>query len=427
MQQKQKQRQSQRVVVNVNQQRRAPAKRQRVQRQPQQVVYQPLITMSGSVPVPQPYYNPSPVQSSGGFNPTPSAPSLGTPTSISDPVVLPSFAKEEAVAIGGEEFVMPALTPVREPIPVAAPENIIVPTPPSRPPPPSIINEIIPAPPPPISIISTKPPLTIDKSDKSSGKFILPPPPARNEMKPVPSVVNANDNKSVSTLLSEISRDTGINSRSVADFLFKKKKQADKPVTGSQVSASTGSSGEGMGIAPNNEPVFFTKENMSVAGAPASLPTISTRPSFYNPSVKGGEFTNKPVIVAPKEVIVIKKPEKKQKDPYDIFSEAERSLPANIIPSEGEGSLAIIPRMVSDKKPPKKRIVAESSGSEREVNVIPLDKPAGRRLPAVKEKKSSYQSKADLQQVARDNKVDVYRPNGKEKTMNELRIELSGK
>ena len=88
VQQKQKQKQSQRVVVNVNQAR--PAKRRPVARArpPQQVVYQPLITMSGSVPVPQPSYNP--IQSSGGFNPPPPTPRPPPRPPLRAPVPVPA-------------------------------------------------------------------------------------------------------------------------------------------------------------------------------------------------------------------------------------------------------------------------------------------------------------------------------------------------
>lgn len=213
VQQKQKQKQSQRVVVNVNQAR--PAKRRPVARarQPQQVVYQPLITMSGSVPVPQPSYNP--IQSSGGFNPPPPTPSLGTPISSSAPVELPVFADESVKVVGDERMTAPISAPVPKPVDIIVPIRPVIPD--DRP-------VVMPKPiPPPKPIITSPPPsLVTDNSDRS--KFIIPPqkpPPARIEMKP-------DDDKSVGTLLSELSKDTGINSKSVANFLFKKKKQPEK-------------------------------------------------------------------------------------------------------------------------------------------------------------------------------------------------------
>ena len=450
VQQKQKQKQSQRVVVNVNQPKRAAVKRRQT-RQPQQVVYQPLITMSGSVPVPQPYYNPSPVQSSAGFAPTAPTPSLGTPTSLSSPVVLPSFAGEETVAIGGEDVAMPALAPVREP----TPEPIVVPAPVYRPPPASIINEnrpVIRTPPPliapsPIIRVTPSPPASVPDS-----RFISQPPS------------RADDNKSVSTLLSEISRDTGINSKSVADFLFKKKKQpipSPPPSVAREqpqiLSLINPNQLESNSIFPSTTSSGISSlTDVSVASSDMSVPetilTDTTKADYlflddrsipapesissmsgFNPPSEKSSIKKKPIIAEPKEPVVIKKPELKRADPYDpfsIFSDNE-SIARDTPIIEPSGDIASdAATQGTYKKPAKKREVVLSSGSERDVNIIPLDKPAGRRIPPtklapVKEKKSSYQSKADLQLIAKDKKINLLRPNGKEKTMNELRLELS--
>lgn len=425
VQQKQKQKQSQRVIVNVNQPKRAAAKRRQA-RKPQQVVYQPLITTSGSVPVPMPY----PIQSTAGFAPSAPTPSLGTPANLSSPVVLPSFAGEETVAIGGEDVAMPVLTPV----PAPTPEPIVVPTPPYRPPPPSIINEnrpVIRIPPPIIapSPITTPPPSLV--TDKSDSSFIKPPR-------------RADDNKSVSTLLSEISRDTGINSQSIANYLFKKKKKEpqmlslinpdllDRASTVDTPSSITKS--DSSVSVPDNEPVFYTKENMSVAGAPASLPTISTRSGFYNEPFKGS-FTNKPIIAEPKEVVVLKKPELKRSDPYDVFSsgsgfEEVSPMKRNESSSSTEELFSDVTKSSYKGKPPKKREVVVSSESERDVD-IPIRRksptPAPVRLTPVKEKRSNYKSLGDLQDLAKEQKLPITRPNGKKKTRNELLLELSVK
>jgi len=398
----QKQKQSQRVIVNVNQQRRAPAKKRAQPRQ--QVSYQPIITMSGSVPVPPPYYNPFPIQSSAGFNPTPPVQSLGTP--ISAPVELPVFAKESPIAIGDEDVLMPILRPVKTPVPVQVREPTISPIinenrPVIRPPPPIIAPSPISIPSPPTSIIS-KPSLVSDKS-----QFITPPKPPQ----------------SVSSLLSDISKETGINSKSVADFIFKKKKEpVVRPpvrieVPKSDITTSTSDSVKG-----DNEPVFFAKESMSVAGAPASLPTISTRPSFYLPSVKGGEFTNTPIITKPKEVVVLKKPELKRNNPYDLFSDNE-SIARDVPMAEDIASNAAT--QGTNTKPVKKRPVLSESDSDF-VNIIPNDAPAGRRLAPVKERTSKYQSLADLQFIAKGKDIPLTRANGKKKTREELRLEILG-
>jgi len=376
--------------------------------------------MGGSVPQPVPIFNPSPIQSSGGFNiPTPVPTSLGAPMELSAPVEVPVFAKETPIVIGGEQLPMPVMEPVKElaPIPIREKQPVVVPV---KPP---IIEDkpiVMPRPPPaqPISIISTKPPLTADKSDS---KFILPPPPARSDM------------KSTASMISELSKETGITSKKVADFLFPKKKE---PASGSKsvVSDLTKSAGPSTIFAENwknelkapkapvdNDPLFFTKEDLSVAGPPPSLPTISTRSGFYNEPFKGS-FANEPIIVPPKEVVVLKKPELKRSNPYDIFSDndANRSIAS-------EKSLIVIPKTANEKpsaKPPKKRVVM-SSDSERELNIIPLDEPAG-RLPTVKERRSNYITLAELQEQAVKNKISITRANGKKKTREELRLEILG-
>ena len=394
----QKQKQSQRVIVNVNQPKRAAAKRRQA-RKPQQVVYQPLITTSGSVPVPMPY----PIQSTAGFAPSAPTPSLGTPASLSSPVVLPSFAGEETVAIGGEDVAMPALRPVPVPTPSIINENKPV----IRPPPPLIA---------PSPITSSPPPSLV--TDKSDSSFIKPP---------------RRDDKSVSTLLSEISRDTGINSKSVADFLFKKKKKEQDRASTVDTPSSITKSDSSVSV-PDNEPVFYTKENMSVAGAPASLPTISTRSGFYNEPFKGS-FTNKPIIAEPKEVVVLKKPELKRSDPYDVFSsgsgfEEVSPMKRNESSSSTEELFSDVTKSSYKGKQPNKREVFMSSESERDVD-IPIRRkaptPAPVRLTPVKEKRSNYKSLGDLQDLAKEQKLSITRPNGKKKTRNELLLELSVK
>ena len=511
VQQKQKQKQSQRVIVNVNQPKRAAAKRRQA-RKPQQVVYQPLITTSGSVPVPMPY----PIQSTAGFAPSAPTPSLGTPANLSSPVVLPSFAGEETVAIGGEDVAMPVLTPV----PAPTPEPIVVPTPPYRPPPPSIINEnrpVIRIPPPIIapSPITTPPPSLV--TDKSDSSFIKPPRRA--------------DDKSVSTLLSEISRIsslTGMPPELVARSLEIKSKKPSPPPPPpslnsevSRISSLTGMPPELVARAleirskkpsppppnsvasqkpqmlslinpdlldrastvdtpssitksdssvsvPDNEPVFYTKENMSVAGAPASLPTISTRSGFYNEPFKGS-FTNKPIIAEPKEIVVLKKPELKRSDPYDVFSsgsgfEDVSPMKRNESSSSTEELFSDVTKSSYKGKQPNKREVFMSSESERDVDIpirrkaptpapvrltpvkekrsnykslgerdvdIPIRRkaptPAPVRLTPVKEKRSNYKSLGYLQDLAKEQKLSITRPNGKKKTRNELLLELSVK
>lgn len=414
VQQKQKQKQSQRVVVNVNQPKRAPAKR-RQPRQAQQVSYQPIITMSGSVPV----QAPMPVQSSGGFTPTTPTQSLGTPIGISAPVVLPTFAEEPVRVIGGEDVSVPILRPVPVPTPIR-----------------------VPAIRPPARVTGSQ----VSVSTGSGSSFILPPPS--------PPSLAVSFPQSDLTLRSEIRRkkkeDYGIQDprqqeltdayqKRLDDNRFENDKIREQRLTKQRLaeqfpeesSLSTHSMGtsSGSGSSANEKYKFFTKENMSVAGAPASQPTISTRPSFYEPSVKGGEFTNQPIITAPKEVVVIKKPELKRTDPYSIFSDNESIARAPAIQEDVASDAATQGTYKKPAKPAKKRPVVIGSDTELSdtgANIIPLDKPAGRRLPPVKEKKSSYQSKGDLQQIAKDKKINILRPNGKEKTMNELRLELSG-
>lgn len=223
VQQKQKQKQSQRVVVNVNQAR--PAKRARPRprqvQQPQQVSYQPIITMTGSVPVPQPYYNP--IQSTAGFPSTPPPPSLGTPVSLSAPVEVPVFADESVKVIGDE--------PMTAPIPKSEPQkpiDIIVPIKPFIPDE-TIVVKPKPRPALPPSIISTKPPLTIeDKSDSSSGKFLLPPPPARNEMKQIVDSAEVARKQAFDKEVAEGSRVSGLSPELVSRALTNRAKRLEK-------------------------------------------------------------------------------------------------------------------------------------------------------------------------------------------------------
>lgn len=432
VQQKQKQKQSQRVVVNVNQARPAKSRQPKRASRPQQVVYQPLITMSGSVPVPQPYYNP--IQSSGGFNPPPPTPSLGTPISSSAPVELPVFADESVKVVGDERMTAPISAPVSKPVDIIVPIKPVIP---------DDTPVVMPKPiPPPKPIITSPPPsLVADGSDRS--KFIIParpPPPARSEMRP-------DDGKSVSTLLSELSKDTGINSKSVADFLFKKKKQPDKPtpvppvdrdrpptrVSGSQVSVSSGSS-SGMSV-PETILTDTTKADYLFLDDRSIPPpeSISSMSGFNPPSEKS-LIKKRPVISEPKETVVVKKPEIKRSSPYDpfsIFSDNESiAREVAVIPEDIASDVAT--QGTFKAKPPKKRTVVKGSDTELSdtgANIIPQE--IGRRIPPtklapVKEKKSSYVSKADLQIIAKDKKINILRPNGKEKTMNELRLEIAG-
>lgn len=454
--QKQKQKQSQRVVVNVNQEK---AKRRRASkpRPRQQVSYQPIISMSGSVPVPFPY----PIQSSGGFTPMTPA-----PTSLGAPVVLPTFAEEPVRVIGGENVSVPTPMPVNVPTPI--PVNV---------PTPSIINEIAPSlrPPPPTiaptPIIKPAPPKSIitQPSRGSDKQFIEPPAPP----------------PSISSFLSDISKDTGITSQKIANVLFKKKKSPTPsiqepqmlslmnpnpslgssafPSTASSVASNSGGYQDSYSIFSaelandSNKPRTYqgrpriepdpSSADSSIASSsamsvPTSIPTSTTKADYlflddrsipddrsissmsgFNPPSEKSSIKKNPIIAEPKEVVVSKKPEKKKKDPYDIFSDAERSLPPNIIPSEDEASLAIIPRMVSGKKPPKKRTVEELSDTG--ANIIPQD-VAGRRIPLapIRETKG-YQPLAELQSIAESNGIAIKMGN-KKKTRTQLIREIYG-
>jgi len=403
----QKQKQSQRVVVNINQEkakrRRASKPRQRQTQLPSQVSFQPIISMSGSVPIPQPYYNPSPIQSSGGFAPTQPA-----PTSLGAPLEVPVFSGETPKIIGDENVSVKVKSPVKAPTPIPVKEpplSIITEITPSlRPPPPPVVSTPIIKPAPPKSIIS--------QPSRGSDKQFLEPTPT-----PTPSV---------SSLFSDISKETGITSQKVADFLFKKKKQEPKappPSIASSSPPSSIASSSAMSV-PTSIPTSTTKADYLFLDD-RSIPedkSISSMSGFNPPSEKSS-IKKQPIIAEPKEVVVVKKPEKKEKNPYDIFSEAERSLPPNIIPSEDEASLAIIPRMVSEKKPPKKRAVVES---DEEINIIP-DVSAGRRMPPIPERKSNYQSKAELVSIAKARGIDLEKMNGKPKTRKDLYMDIYGR
>jgi len=198
----QKQKQSQRVVVNINQEkakrRRAPKPRQRQTQLPSQVSFQPIISMSGSVPVPPPYYNPSPIQSAGGFIPPPPA-----PTSLGAPLEVPVFAGESAKVIGDERVSVPVSKPV------SVPESIIVPIEPVVPDDrPIIMPRPVPAP--PTAIIST---ITASKKGDNS----------------IASQSLGSRAQSLSSLFSDISKETGITSSDVAKFMFKKKPKTSPP------------------------------------------------------------------------------------------------------------------------------------------------------------------------------------------------------
>jgi hypothetical protein len=309
---------------------------------------------------------------------------------MSSPVELPVFAEEPVRVIGDENLSAPVSAPVSVPTPI-------------RVPPPSIISEITPdlrAPPP---TISSKPSVGSEK------QFIAPPPPPP---------------QSISSLLSDISKETGITSQSVADFLFKKKKTESKQPELKR---------------PEPRPpvrIEVPKSDITASTSEAeSMSTISTKPSFNPPSEKS-LIKPKPIIAEPKEVVVLKKPELKrgsQYDPFGIFSDNE-----SIARGGGDAE-----EIFSDKaekgsitKPPKKRPVVMSSESEREFNKFNVPEETGRRMPAtepvrlapVKEKKkSNYQSKEQLQVIAKKSGIDLNRPNGKPKTREELRLEIAGK
>lgn len=365
VQQKQKQKQSQRVVVNVNQAKRAPAKRRRQTRQPQQqVVYQPIIT-SGSVPVPAPF----PTQSSGGFTPmTPTPTSLGTPISISAPVVLPTFSEEPVRVIGGEDVSVPTPVSVKvpTPIPVKEPPLSIITeiTPSLRPPPPTIASTPIIKPAPPKSIIT--------QPSRGSDKQFLEP--------------TATPTPSVSSLFSDISKETGITSQKVADFLFKKKKQEPKappPSIASSSPPSSIASSSAMSV-PTSIPTSTTKADYLFLDD-RSIPddrSISSMSGFNPPSEKSS-IKKQPIIAEPKETVVLKKPELKRSNPYDIFSDNESMARGG--GGKAEDIFSVV--TVGARTPPKKRPVM-SSESESEVNIIPLDKPAGRRLAPVSESRA---------------------------------------
>lgn len=429
VQQKQKQRQSQRVVVNINQakakgRRRASKPRQAQQLAPQ-VSVQPQIIMTGGSALPT-YVNPAPIQSSGGFNPPPPTPSLGAPLEV------PVFAGEPARAIGDEEVRVPVTSPITTITPVRVEE-------------PPIIQQPTPAPAQPPVLISSAP-------SKSDRQFISKP----------------SSMSSIASLFSDISKETGITSQSIADTLFKKKKtppppppsiasqepqiltlmnpnpsvgSSEFPSTASSVVASQAgfnipddnslssivSSSRSSDLSspyapsldlsaidrklnppkkpepkPLNKARKFIKDEMSVEGGPKSFETISTRSGFYNEPHKGS-FTNKEIIVPPKEVVVLKKPESKRivTDPYDVFS--------------SDSDLTMM------TSPMKKRPVTVSSDS---------DAPGGRRIPTISEKPkeepkiNSKTKLADLQAVAEGRDIPIRWPDGKKKNRETLLGEI---
>lgn len=419
--QKQKQKQTQRVVVNINQaapksgaKKRAPPR--------QQVMSNTFITTSGSVPQSAPVFNP--VHSFGGFIPQQPMPtSLGAPIELSAPVEVPVFAGETPTVIGGEQVSIPVIAPVMEltPVPVREQQPIIVPISPIMP---AVEPVVVPRPPsPPTPSIISTPSQISGVSEQPSSQLISQPTKKKG---------------SISSLLKDISKDVGLN-----EYFRRKpeKPSASLPSSSSTSSSSTSSSttsssnlstlsGSLFSVEdmvypeyPQSTQMFYTKETMPIA-SPPSLSTISTRPSFYN-TIDRGMIVSEPIIVQPREVVTIKKPELKRGDPYNVFSdnESNRSIAS-------EKSLEIIPQMGTakpiKKRPPRVNPEYSSSESDTGANIIPLDKPAGRRLPPIPEKKGTYQSLAELQSLAGDKKIDIKRPSGKNKTRQELRLEILG-
>ena len=167
--QKQKQKQNQRVTVNISHPPPVTVAKKRrrnmVSKPRQQVASSAPVFVTNYSPPLQPYYNPSPIQTSSGFTP-----SAQIPTSLGSPVELPVFSKEPVRVIGNSNVSLPSLpahvrvpTPIIVPIqPVIPAENrIVIPAPSYRPPPESIIsipqyslmtdNNLIPPPPPIVS------------------------------------------------------------------------------------------------------------------------------------------------------------------------------------------------------------------------------------------------------------------------------------
>jgi len=436
VQQKQKQRQSQRVVVNINQAKARAKRRASKPRQAQQQVsvqpQQQIIMTGGSAPAPPLFFNPPPIQSSGGFNPPPPTPSLGAPLEV------PVFAGEPVRAIGDEEVRVPVTSPITTITPVSVEE-------------PPIIQQPPPAPAQPPVLISPTP-------SKSDRQFISKPSTVKSSV------------SSIASLFSDISKETGITSQTVADAIFKKKKTPPpppnsvasqepqiltlmnpNPSVGSSAFPSTASSvvstQSGFNIPddnslssattgstyyrdiyfnvptdessldlsaidrklnppkpkpepkPLNRARKFIKDDMSVEGGPKSFETISTRSGFYNEPFKGA-FTNKDIIVPPKEVVILKKPELKRSDPFDVFS--------------SDSSFAGV-------SPMKKRPVVVSSDADVS------ERPAGRRMPPIKEKKSNYKTLGDLQATASSMGIPITRENGKNRTREELRLAIAGR
>ena len=154
--------------------------------------------------------------------------------------------------------------------------------------------------------------------------------------------------------------------------------------------------------------------------APESVSSMSG----FNPPSEKSSIKSKPIIAEPKEVVVLKKPEPKRSNPFDIFSDNESM--ARAPPVEEDIASDVTTQGTFKANPPKKRPVVMSSESEREVNIIPQDAPAGRRMPPIKEKRSNYQSLAELQSISKKQGLEITRPNGKKKTREELRLQLTG-
>ena len=448
VQQKQKQRQSQRVVVNINQAKARAKRRASKPRQAQQQVSiqpQPQIIMTGGSALPT-YVNPAPIQSSGGFNPPPPTPSLGAPLEV------PVFAGESVRAIGDEEVRVPLTSPVTTITPVSAPPPPIIRQPPPAPAqPPTLISsapsksdrQFISAPPPSlnsevsrISSLTGMNPELVARALEIRSKKPSPPPSLPSQEPQLLTLMNPNPSVGSSafpsTASSVIASQSGFNipdDNSLSSITAGGRRpvpriyvQESEPEPESTVSSSRSSDlsspyASSLDLSaidrklnppkpePKPEPKplnvsrKFIKGDMSVEGA-KSFETISTRSGFYNEPYKGS-FTNEEIIVPPKEVVVLKKPESKRTDPYDIFS--------------SDSDLTVM------TSPMKKRTVTVSSDS---------DAPAGRRMPTISEKPkpepkiNSKTKLADLQAVAEGRDIPIRWPDGKKKNRETLLGEI---
>jgi len=434
--QKQKQKQSQRVVVNINQEkakrRRAGASKPRQAQPSSQVNFQPLITMTGSVPVPQPYYNPAPIQSSGGFIPMPSI-----PAGLGSPLEVPVFKGETPKVIGDEEVSVRASVPVSRITPVSRREEpIIIQQPPPRPEQPLIVSA--PSVRSPQQVFSDTEEFLRKRREATASvpnsQFISQPPSVKS------------DSQSISSLFSEISKDTGITSEKIAKKLFGKKEEPPPlavrspvriQVPKSDISESSDSASS-VGFdriypASVSSDEFFTSPMSAdiLIGDKSDAPpeSISTRGGFTTATDKSSIKSR--AIINPPKAVILEKPvlRRARRDIYNPFevSDDEGLLSDKATlggQTRGADTIASNVGTAGTKKKKEKREVTFSSGSERDMNIIPQEAPAGRRLPTVKEKKSNYQSLSDLQFIAKGKDISLTRATGKKKTREELRQEI---